>query len=388
MGDQPHHRQNGVVYGLTPVVDQLRRWAHLVDELVVSGPVLPGPPPVGTSPLPEGATFVPIRAGGGNTWRAKLGLVARVPGWALATRRLARSVDAVALRCPSNVAAVALFATWGAVDHRVALYAGAWRSYPGEPRPYRLQRAVLRSPLFGGPVLVYAERPGPGLEKSFSPSHDRPAWAAAEPAAAALLGRIGDRRRSGPWRLLVVGRLTPNKNQVVAVEALARLVADGFDVRLDVIGDGPRRPCLERRVRELGLGDRVRFLGEVAHAEVLDRFSQADLQLLTTRGEGFGKVLLEGMVFGVVPVLADGPAAVEIAGEGRRGIVVPSDLPDRFAAEVAGLIDDRDRWVAMAVEARAYAGTRTLEAYEGNLREVLERRWGMELRPARGEGVA
>lgn len=388
VSDLPHHRADGVVYGLTPVVEQLRHWAHLVDELVVCGTLLPGAPPEGASPLPEGVAFVAIRAGGGNTRRAKLGLLVRLPGWALETRRIARSVDAVALRCPANVAAVGLFSTWRATAHRVAIYAGAWRTYPGEPRPYRWQRVVLRSRLFGGPVLVYADDPGPGLEASFSPSHDRRGWEAAERAAEALVERIGERPRSGPWRLVVAGRLTPNKNQVVAIEALALLVAEGLDVHLEVIGEGPRRGDLERRARELGVADRVRFLGEVAHDEVLERFAEADLQLLPTRGEGYGKVLLEGMVVGVVPVFADGPAAGSIGGDGRRGIAVLADRPDRFAAAVASLVEDRARWISMAVAARAYAGTRTLEAYEGNLREVLERRWGVELRPARGDDVA
>lgn len=330
--------------------------------------------------------FEPIAGGGGNTRRAKAGLLLRLPGWLRRTRQVARSVDAVVLRCPSNVAGVALVSTWRAVPHRAGVYAAAWEDYPGQPRPYRLQRRILASRWFEGPTLIY----GPGsverrLEPSFSPSYDRATWHAAEPAAVAVAARIAGGAPTGPWRLVAVGRLTPNKNQVVALEALALLVARGVDVHLEVIGTGPQRPVLEAHAQRLGIADRVAFRGELDHHEVLERLAAADLQLLPTRHEGYGKVLLEGMVFGVVPVLAEGPAAAEIAGDGRRGVVVDPTRPVAFADAVAALVADRPRWHAMAAEARAYAGRLAIESYEARVRDVLERHWGVRLR---GDGGA
>ncbi|HRW36557.1 MAG: glycosyltransferase family 4 protein [Acidimicrobiales bacterium] len=386
LSDLPHHQVDGQLHGATPVVAQLARWGALFDELVVCSPLLPGPPPPGFSPLPGRVRFEEVRAGGGNTRIAKLGLVVRIPGWAWRTRRLARRVDAVVLRCPSNVAAVALLSTWRAVPFRAAIYAAAWEGYPGEPRPYALQRGILASRWFEGPTLVYAQDPdGHRLEPSFSPSHDQRAWAAAAPAAEARVARIATAPPEGPWQLVVVGRLTPNKNQAVAIEALALLVARGLDVRLEVIGTGPQRAALEDRARRRGVADRVAFLGEVDHDVVLERLAAADLQLLPTRHEGYGKVLLEGMVVSVVPVLADGPAAEEIGGGGRRGIVVDASRPEAFASAVADLLADRPRWHAMATEARAYAGSRTVESFEARVREVLEGHWGVRLRDVDAE---
>jgi glycosyltransferase involved in cell wall biosynthesis len=370
-----------VLYGLAPVVAQLSRWAEMFDEIVLCGPLLTGAPPAGFVPYPFAVGLEEIPRSGGNTLMAKLAMLPMIPRWAWHTRRVARSVDAVHLRCPCNIAGVAIVSTWKASPYRYAMYAGVWRGYPDEPRPYRWQRRLLASRWFGGPVSIYAsaDPSRPHLEPSFSPSYDDAQWAASTPTAAATRARVAERAAHGPWRLIVVGRLTPNKNHRAVLEALRLLVDKGVDVSIDVVGEGPEGPHLAEQVQTSGLGDRVRFHGMVDHDTVLARFGQADLQLLATRQEGYGKVLLEGMVQGVIPVFAGSPVAEEISGGGARGIVVDADSPEQLADAVCRLIDDRERWLAMIDEARAYTATVSLEAFEDRVREVLERHWDVRL---------
>jgi len=379
----PHHRDaSGVLHGLEPVVAQLDRWAGLFDQLVLCGPLLDGPPPLGFAPYASPNVMLrPVPRAGGNTLKAKLAMAPMVPVWAWKTRQVARSVDAVHLRCPCNIAMVAIFSTWGAVRYRYAIYAGVWRSYAGEPRFFAYQRRMLASRRFGGPVSVYssADPARPHLEPFFSPSFDTATWEAAAPVVASTRGRVADPSHSGPWRIIVVGRFTPNKNQRGAIEVLRLLVERGLDVTLDLVGDGPQADALADQVGEAGLADRVAFLGAVDHGEVMRRFGEADLQLLTTFQEGYGKVLLEGMVQGVVPVFSPSPVAEEIAGSGSRGIVIDPSRPEDAAAAIADLVDDRARWLAMIDDARAYTEGLTLEAFETAVRNVLERQWGCDL---------
>ena len=129
-GDMPHHvDEHGRLHGLEPVVAQLDHWGSLFERLVLGGPVLPGPPPSGFAPYQTpGVELVALKRAGGNNLRAKLAMLPLMPGWAWKTRRVARSVDAVHLRCPCNVGLVAIFSTWRAAPHRYAIYAGVWRS--------------------------------------------------------------------------------------------------------------------------------------------------------------------------------------------------------------------------------------------------------------------
>jgi glycosyltransferase involved in cell wall biosynthesis len=176
-----------------------------------------------------------------------------------------------------------------------------------------------------------------------------------------------------------VGRLTPNKNQRTVVEAMAKIVEAGVDARLEVYGDGPCRPELEALARDLGIAERVRFHGSVDHGEVLEAFQAADLHLLSTRQEGFGKVLLEGMVHATVPIFSESPLAEEISGGGSRGLVFATDDADGLAAHAVALVADPARWQAMAADARTYTAAMTLDRFADRVKETLERGWGVTL---------
>ncbi|MCB1038294.1 MAG: glycosyltransferase family 4 protein [Acidimicrobiales bacterium] len=383
IGDFPHHRDDqGRIWGLEPVVAQLDCWGDRFDRMVLCGPVLPGPPPSGFAPYrTPGVDIVELARAGGNTPLAKLGLLPRIPGWAWRTRRVARSVDAVHLRCPCNIGLVAIFSTRRAARYRYAIYAGVWRSYRGEPRAFGLQRRLLASRWFGGPVSVYAapDPDRPHLEPFFSPSFDHADWQAAAPDVARKRADLIERDAAGPWRFVVVGRLTPNKNQQAAIRAVADLVEGGLDASLEVLGDGPMEGELRDLAANLGIGDRVRFHGMVDLATVNRTFAESDLQILSTRQEGYGKVLLEGMVHGVVPLFTSSPPAPVIAGDGSRGILIDPEQPRSIADAARSLIDDRPRWVAMVDDARAFTETCTLEAFGAAVHDVLERGWGVDL---------
>ena len=118
----------------------------------------------------------------------------------------------------------------------------------------------------------------------------------------------------------------------------------------------------------------------------MEAFANGDLNLLSTRQEGYGKVLLESMVHATVPVFGKSPVSGEISGEGSRGLVFPSDDSERLSELVTALISDRERWAGMAVAAREYAGTMTLEAFQDRVREMLQRQWGVTLRDSGSAG--
>lgn len=113
------------------------------------------------------------------------------------------------------------------------------------------------------------------------------------------------------WITANVGRLHPDKDQETLIRgfaaALPRLRQGSL---LVIIGEGRLESRLKELTRELGIGERVRFLGQVKHAR---RYFQAfDVFALTSDHEPFGMVLLEAMAAGVPLITTDCGGAAEI----------------------------------------------------------------------------
>lgn len=127
---------------------------------------------------------------------------------------------------------------------------------------------------------------------------------------------------SGPPRLIFVGRLRYYKGLDTLLQALPHVP----DVVLSIIGDGPMRETLEAMTRELRLGGRVTFAGEVDDAELPDRYRGADVFVLpaNARAEAFGTVLIEAMACGLPCITTElGTGTSWIVQDGVTGLVVP-----------------------------------------------------------------
>ena len=141
-------------------------------------------------------------------------------------------------------------------------------------------------------------------------------------------------RRGGarPARLLTVGALAEKKGHVHLLDAMARM-RGSVDARLEVVGDGELRGQLEARAAELGLGDRVRFLGERPKEEVARLMREADLFVLPSLHETFGCVLIEAMASGLPAVAARVGGVPEVLDPAAGTLVAPSD-PDALARAI------------------------------------------------------
>jgi len=122
--------------------------------------------------------------------------------------------------------------------------------------------------------------------------------------------------------LVFAGRLGPQKAVGHLLTALAKV--DG--VSLVVAGDGPERGALERRVVELGLDGRVRFLGSVSRQVVLRLFRAGDASVLPSAWENFPHTVVEALAVGC-PVIATAVGGVpEVVRDGQNGLLVaPND---------------------------------------------------------------
>ena len=136
-------------------------------------------------------------------------------------------------------------------------------------------------------------------------------------------------------RLVCVGRLAEQKGQLLLLEALARVAAEGIDFEMRLAGDGPLRAALEDRVRVLGLGERVRITGWLSGEAVRQELLDARVMVLPSFAEGLPVVLMEALALGR-PVVSTYIAGIpELVENGVNGWLVPAGSVTALADALA-----------------------------------------------------
>jgi glycosyltransferase involved in cell wall biosynthesis len=148
------------------------------------------------------------------------------------------------------------------------------------------------------------------------------------------------RERPSPFEIVCVGRLVPVKAHRVLFEAVARLIEEGYDLRLRLVGDGPDRAALESVSRGKHLNDRIIFEGWRSEVEVVEILQRADAFALASFAEGLPVVLMEAMAI-ELPCVATGITGIpELIQNGISGLLVPPADAEALAGALARLIDD------------------------------------------------
>ena len=164
-----------------------------------------------------------------------------------------------------------------------------------------------------------------------------------------------DAPRSPEPRVVVLGRLVPQKRVEVAVSAVAALRDQVPGIGLDVVGAGWWEPHLREHVRAVGAEDLVTLHGYASETEKHRLLARAWVHALPSLKEGWGLVVVEAGVHGTPTVAfrdAGGPA--DSVRHGETGLLVDGSDPAAFADALRRLLVDADLRRRTGESARAW----------------------------------
>ena len=151
--------------------------------------------------------------------------------------------------------------------------------------------------------------------------------------------------------LLNLGRQDYQKGQRYLLEAFERLARERPRLKLLVAGrPGGATADLERLLRRMDCGDRVRFLGH--RSDIPDLLAAADLFVFPSLFEGIGGACIEAMATGLPVVCSDIPGMREVIEHGRSGLLVEPANAAALAQATGALLDDPERAAAMGRRGR------------------------------------
>jgi glycosyltransferase involved in cell wall biosynthesis len=160
-------------------------------------------------------------------------------------------------------------------------------------------------------------------------------------------------RSPGILRVGMIARMNASyKNHQVFLRAAARLSRKLPNVEFLLVGDGPLRPEFELQAAGLGLGDRIRFLGD--RRDIAAVLASIDLSVVPSASESLSNVMLESMAAGVPIVATDVGGNSELAGA-SRGVLVPPDDDEGLASAIERVLTHPELRSSISRDAREFA---------------------------------
>lgn len=169
-----------------------------------------------------------------------------------------------------------------------------------------------------------------------------------------LLRRKKESKQGAGIKILSVGRLIEKKGFDDAIEALSIVKQSYDDFQYTIVGDGPLRADLSRRILECGLSGQVDLKGAMPSGKTLELMAASDILIAPSKTgsdgevEGIPNVLKEAMCLGLQVIATQHAGIPELIKHGENGHLVSENAPDQIAAAIYALIQNRQDWAGRA----------------------------------------
>ena len=163
-------------------------------------------------------------------------------------------------------------------------------------------------------------------------------------------GRASAKEPSGPFRLLAVGDLIPEKGHRFLIDACGRLQARGIPIACDILGQGPLHAELAGQITSSGLEGTVRLFGRADHAQVTAALAHADAFVLACADNRAAGYHVDGIPVAIMEAMAEGVPVVstrvsgipELVEHDASGLLVPEKNPAALADAIQRLVESAE----------------------------------------------
>lgn len=174
-------------------------------------------------------------------------------------------------------------------------------------------------------------------------------------------------------RMVSVGRLEPQKNQMLLINAFAQIHKIYPEYTLDIYGEGSLRKSLQQRIDELGLRDTVFLRGY--SADIYAILEESLLFVLSSDYEGLSNALIEAMAVGMPVISTDHPCggAKVLIQNNENGILVPVNDESAIVLAMKQVIEDADLALALGERARLVRELLSIDRVTTEWKTVFDR---------------
>ncbi|WKD86511.1 Poly(glycerol-phosphate) alpha-glucosyltransferase [Polaribacter huanghezhanensis] len=272
--------------------------------------------------------------------------------------------DHIHLRCPGNVGLLGCFVQIAFPSKpKTVKYAGNWDPRSKQPFSYKVQKWILSNTFLtkNCKVLVYGEwkNQSKNIIPFFTASYSENEITTIEPKN--LKGKI---------KLLFVGNFSIGKQPLLTVKIAKILVSKGYDIQLDLFGDGARFNAVKDYILNNKLSNNVILHGNQPKEIVKKAFQKSHFLVFISKSEGWPKVVAEAMFWSCLPISSKVSCVPFMLGNGERGSIVNKSTT-QIIIELEKYISQENIYLKKVTKAKDWSQQFTLEKFEKEIKNLL-----------------
>lgn len=278
--------------------------------------------------------------------------------------KVMNNADHIHLRCPGNIGLLGCIAQiFFPNKKKTAKYAGNWDPKSKQPWSYRLQKWILSNTFLtrNMQVLVYGEWEGStkNIKPFFTATYSEADKIPAKPLN--LNGRI---------HFVFVGTLMSGKNPLYAIQLVEGLIKKGYNVSLDLYGEGIERKHLEEYIRLNALEESVFLQGNQNQERLKTAYQNSHFVILPSKSEGWPKAIAEGMFWGCVPVATSVSSVPFMLDNEDRGVLLQMNL-EQDIEQLEAVLNNEMAFDSKRGKAMDWSRYYTVDVFETEIKKLL-----------------
>ena len=362
----PHILEQNQYFAYAPYVREVNVWAKYANKLLIVAPISESKKtPIDINYEHKNVDFIAIESFDVLSLKAIVKAVIRIPKISWQIFSAMQKADHIHLRCPGNIGLLGsivqiLFPN----KPKTVKYAGNWDPKSKQPWTYRFQKWILSSPFLSRnmQVLVYGEWEG-------SSKNIKPFFTATYQEVDKL--PIIQRDFKNQIGLIFVGALVAGKRPLYAIQLVEMLFKKGYNVALELYGEGLERNNLENYISQNNLANIVSLKGNQTQETLKKAYESSHFAVLPSESEGWPKAIAEGMFWGCVPVATKVSCVPFMLDYGDRGVLIAMDL-DNDILHLETLLKDENLCKSMSQKASSWSRNYTLDVFEKEIKKMLQ----------------
>ena len=362
-----HKKQNNQYFGYAPYVREMNVWAKFVKELVIVGAFeYKEPTAIDCAYFHKEIVFIPIDTIDVLNWKSIITTFFKLPRIAWQIFKAMYQADHIHLRCPGNIGLIGcLVQVLFPFKSKTAKYAGNWDPKAKQPWSYRLQKWLLSNPFLtrNMQVLVYGE--WEGSSKNIHPFFTATYWETEKEPLKPLTF-------ANAIRFVFVGTLSEGKRPMYAIALVESLSKRGYNVHLDLYGEGQERFVLEQYIKKKHLDSFIELKGNQSKEIVKAAYQNSHFVLLPSKSEGWPKAIAEGMFWGCIPLATSISCVPFMLDYGKRGVVLTAEL-EQDVQQVMAILNDEVDYLEKRRNVSDWSRHYTLDVFENEIERIVSK---------------